>query len=121
MTSIHASLSINMAILCETKSNFKPTVSLHFFIWNKEHIIIDRHGNDRGCVVKMVITWWYGVWVVMNREWRKSCENSKYPILACASELIMNALHLQYDSDEYILKKRLKGKETLLAVPYPNM
>ena len=31
MTSIHASLSINMAILCETKSNFKPTVSLHLF------------------------------------------------------------------------------------------
>ena len=57
----------------------------------------------------------------MNREWRKSCENSKYPILACASEHIMNAFHLQYDSDEYILKKRLKGKETLLAVPYPNM
>ena len=27
----------------------------------------------------------------------------------------------QYNSDEYILKKRLKGKETLLAVPYPNM
>ena len=57
----------------------------------------------------------------MNREWRKSCENSKYPILACASEHIMNAFHLQYNSDEYILKKRLKGKETLLVVPYPNM
>ena len=31
MTSIHVSLSINMAILCETKSNFEPKVSLIFF------------------------------------------------------------------------------------------
>ena len=58
---------------------------------------------------------------VMNREWRKSCENSKYPILALASEHIIDAFHLQYNSDEYILKKWLKGKETLLAAPYPNM